>query len=96
MDISILQEYTIIPVVVGCLCTGYCLKHFTQFLNNAIPSMMAVLGIVLAILINLNNLGDIPSITLIAIQGALSGLASTGLHQMLKDFIERGGKDGSN
>lgn len=96
MDISILQEYTIIPVVVGCLCAGYCFKHYTQMLNDAIPAMMAVLGIVLAILINLNNLGDIPSITLIAIQGALSGLASTGLHQMLKDFIERGGKDGSN
>lgn len=89
IDISVLQDYMIIPVVVGCLVVGYCLKHFTQMLNSAIPSIMALLGAVLAILINLNNLTDIPTITFVVIQGALSGLASTGLHQLLQRFIEK-------
>lgn len=83
MDISFLTEY-MVPVIVGlCLCVGYIAKHWIADLDNRIiPTLCAVLGVVLAIWINWGNIT--PEVIL---SGLASGLASTGVHQAFKQLI---------
>jgi hypothetical protein len=85
MDISFVTEYAV-PIIVGiCLCIGYVIKNIitSEKVNKYIPLIMAVLGVVLNIWI---NMGFTPAILL---GGLISGLASTGLHQAFKNIIER-------
>lgn len=87
MDLRFLTEYYVPVVVVACLIVGYCIKHITwleRVSNQYIPTVLAVLGAVLACVAN-------SSISLnVLVYGAFSGLASTGLHQTFKEIIERG------
>ena len=78
----------IIPVIVGlCLIVGYLVKNFTGADNRFIPLIVTCLGIALAVWMNW------PAITPeVILGGAVSGLASTGMHQLLKQWIENGGK----
>ena len=55
----------------------------SEKVNKYIPLIMAVLGVVLNIWV---NMGFTPAILL---GGLISGLASTGLHQAFKNIIER-------
>jgi len=76
----------IVPVIVGlCLIVGYIVKNFTKADNKLIPALVTVLGVALAVWMNW------PTITPeIILGGAVSGLASTGMHQMFKQWIESG------
>jgi len=78
----------IIPVIVGlCLTVGYVIKNFTGADNRYIPAVVTVLGVALAVWMNW------PVVTPdIILGGAVSGLASTGMHQMFRQWIENGGK----
>ena len=78
----------IVPVIVGiCLIVGYLIKNFTGADNKFIPAVVAVLGVVLAVWMNW------PTVTPeVILGGAVSGLASTGMHQMFKQWIDNGGK----
>ena len=78
----------IVPVIVGiCLIVGYLFKNFTGADNRYIPLVVTVLGVALAVWMNW------PSITAeVILGGAVSGLASTGMHQLLKQWIDNGGK----
>ncbi len=78
----------IVPVIVGlCLIVGYIVKNFTGADNKLIPTLVTVLGVALAVWMNW------PAITPeIILGGAVSGLASTGMHQMFKQWIDNGGK----
>ena len=80
-----LNEF-MLPVVLGiCLCMGYVIKQWIKDVDNKyIPTICAVLGIFLATWIN----GWIitPQILL---SGAVSGLSSTGLHQVFKQYLEK-------
>ena len=77
----------IVPVIVGlCLIVGYIVKNFTGADNKLIPVLVTVLGVALAVWMNW------PAITPeIILGGAVSGLASTGMHQMFKQWIDNGG-----
>lgn len=77
MDISFLTEY-MVPVIVGlCLCVGYIVKHWVEDVDNKIiPTLCAVLGVLLAVWMHWGAIT--PEVIL---SGAVSGLASTGLHQ---------------
>lgn len=84
-DITFLVEYAV-PIIVGiCLCIGYVIKNIvtSEKVNKYIPLIMAVLGVVLNVWINMDFT---PAILL---GGLISGLASTGLHQAFKNIIER-------
>ena len=76
------------PVIVGiCLVVGYLFKNFTGADNRYIPLVVTVLGVALAVWMNW------PVITAeVILGGAVSGLASTGMHQLLKQWIDNGGK----
>ena len=79
-----LNEYMVGIVVVVCLCVGYILKHWVKDVDNKwIPTIVAVLGIVLAAW----NNGWAITINTVAI-GMVSGLASTGMYEMVTQWLE--------
>lgn len=75
------------PVIVGlCLVVGFLIKHVTSADNRFIPIVVTVLGVALSIWISW------PEITPeVILSGAVSGLASTGMHQLFKQWIDNGG-----
>lgn len=79
-----LNEY-MLPVVLGiCLCVGYIVKQWVSDIDNKyIPTIVAVIGVILSVWIS--NWNITPEIIL---SGLISGLSSTGLHQIFKQFIE--------
>ena len=84
MDFTILTEHFVLVVMVACLVVGYIIKHATflsKIPNNDIPVILAVIGAVL------NAVVSKPSVESV-VYGAVMGLASTGLHQGFKAFIE--------
>lgn len=84
MDFTMLTEYFVLVVMVACLVVGYIIKHAT-FLkwipNDDIPVILAVFGCLLNLLVSGLSIES-------AVYGALMGLASTGLHQAFKEFVE--------
>lgn len=90
MDLSFITENYVPVVLVACLVVGYCIKNIKWLdavSNEYIPSVLALLGAVLCCVANM-------SITLETIvYGALSGLASTGLHQAFKQIINKTKED---
>lgn len=74
-----------LPVVLGiCLCVGYIVKKWIKDVNNKfIPAIVSILGVFLSIWIS--NWQITPDIIL---GGLVSGLASTGFHQLFKQYIE--------
>jgi ascorbate-specific PTS system EIIC-type component UlaA len=78
----------IVPVIMGiCLVVGSLIKNFTGADNKYIPTIVTVLGVALAVWTNW------PAVTPeVILGGAVSGLASTGMHQLFKQWIENGGK----
>lgn len=84
MDISWITEHYIPIVLVICLCVGFVIKKWIPTDNKWIPTIMLVLGAVLGCIamqgITLESIG----------YGAVTGLASTGLHQVFKQLIEGG------
>ena len=87
-DLGFLTEF-MVPVIVGiCLFVDYVIKKWIKDVDNKwIPTVCAVLGVILAIW--MNGWSVSPSIIL---SGLFSGLASTGLHQLFKQYLEKGGK----
>ena len=84
MDITFLTDYLNLIVLGICLCVGYILKNsVTKLDNKYIPLIMGVLGIVLSVWVN----WDLTPPTLL--QGLFSGLASTGLHQLFTQLINK-------
>lgn len=84
MDFAILTEHFVLVVVVACLVVGYIIKHasFMKWLpNNDIPVVLAVIGAVLNVFVSGLSIES-------AIYGAVMGLASTGMHQLFKNWIE--------
>ena len=83
---GIFNDYLVLIVVGICLCVGYVIKHYipTDKVNKFIPLIMAVLGVVLNAWVN--GFAFTPDILL---GGLVSGLASTGMHQAFKAFIEK-------
>lgn len=82
MDLSFMQEYLVLLVVGICLCIGYVIKTSIQKVNNSyIPLIMAVLGVMLNVWLNMSFTPEV------LLGGLFSGLASTGLHQMFTRII---------
>ena len=71
-------------VLVGCLVAGGLMKKFLPTDNKFIPLAMVILGAIVYLLLEGFSVENI-------IIGAFTGAASTGLHQVFKQYIE--GKD---
>mgnify|MGYP001385363941 CR=1 FL=1 len=81
--INVLQNWTNLSIVGGSLIFGYILKNYIPLDNKHIPAVMAGLGIGLAFVLN-----GYVSFEVTVLGGALSGLASTGLHQVFHQYIK--------
>lgn len=83
MDFTALTEHFVLVVVVACLVVGYIVKTSLDFIpNKYIPTILAFLGAIFNAIV-----GGISVETIV--YGALMGLASTGMHQAFKQFIEK-------
>lgn len=85
MGIEFLTKYSA-PIVIGvCLCVGYVIKNLVQSsaINKYIPLIVSILGVVVNVWL---NLAFTPEVLL---GGLFSGLISTGMHQLLKNIINR-------
>lgn len=86
-----LNTYLIPEIVIGCLILGFILKHWVKDVDNKwIPTVVCVAGIGGALLMKWAAIPDFAAGMTVGIGGALSGLASTGLHQMFKQWIDNG------
>lgn len=84
MDFTILTEHFVLVVMVACLVMGYVIKHtsfFKRIPNDDIPVILAVIGAILNPIVSGMSVESV-------VYGALMGLASTGLHQGFKMFVE--------
>lgn len=80
---TIISDNFVLVVVVACLVLGYLLKHTFDFVpNKYIPAILAVVGAALNAVV-----GGVSVDTIVF--GAFMGLASTGLHQAFKNFVEK-------
>lgn len=82
---ELINEF-IIPVILGiCLCTGYVIKKWIKDIDNKyIPTILAFSGVILAAWIN--HWTVTPEVVL---SGLVSGLSSTGMHQLFTQYIEQ-------
>lgn len=88
MDLSFIPQMYMPIVLIACLICGYILKHWIRDMDNKwIPTILTILGGTLACVTK----WDI-DLTLV-VSGALTGLASTGMHQMFKQMIEASKND---
>lgn len=80
-----LNEY-MIPVVLGiCLVVGYIIKKWVNDVDNKyIPTIVTILGAFLAVWFN--GWSVTPEIIL---SGLVTGAASTGMHQLFTQFIDK-------
>lgn len=85
MDLNFISEMYVPVVMVACLVIGYCVKHISwldRIGNEYIPTILAVVGAILSCVaagvVSLN----------IVVAGAVTGLASTGLHQTFTQLID--------
>lgn len=84
MDFTVLTEHFVLVVVVACLAIGYMIKHasFMKWLpNDDIPVVLAFIGAGLNLVVSGLSIES-------AVYGLVMGLASTGLHQAFKRFVE--------
>lgn len=84
MEFNSLEKYFVVSVIVACLILGYLIKHtsiFKRIPNSDIPAIVAVVGALLNVLISGFDIENL-------IFGALMGLASTGMHQAFKQYVE--------
>ena len=84
MDFTSLTEYFVLVVIVACLVVGYIIKHatFLQWIkNDDIPIILAFIGAILNPIVSGISIESV-------VFGALMGLASTGLHQSFKNWLE--------
>ena len=83
MDLKFITENFVPVIVVACVLVGYIIKvtpPFAKLANNYIPLIVTVLGAILGFLTNGLTLETI-------VYGAVSGLASTGLHQLFAQVL---------
>ena len=83
MDLKFITENFVPVIVVACVLVRYIIKVtplFAKVANNYIPLIVTALGAILGVITN--------GLTLEAIvYGAVSGLASTGLHQVFTQLL---------
>ena len=76
------------PIILGiCLLVGYALKTaFEKFPNKLIPLAALCMGTFLSVLVNWTKGIDLGVI----LSGMISGLASTGMYEMLRNLLTFG------
>ena len=85
MDLTFLLEYINVINLGICLCIGFVIKQSITFIpNKFIPLIMLIIGTTIAILTNVTNIT-----AEIILSGMLSDLASTRLHELFKNLLNK-------
>lgn len=95
MDINFLLDYVNLVTLGICLCIGFALKYaklFDWLGNQYIPLSMLVLGTIINVVVNWPGIN-----AQVILGGMISGLASTGLYEMMRNLLDKDGKkEGEN
>ncbi len=86
MNLDFLLGYINLVTLGICLCVGFALKYarlFQRLGNQYIPLIMLILGTVVNVMINWPQAGS-----QVILGGMISGLASTGLYEMLRNMLK--------
>ncbi len=86
MNLNEISNYVNVVILGICLCVGYMLKNAvsTTKINRYIPLIMGFLGLILAIVSNINQMS-----LSVVLTGLMSGLASTGLYEAFRNLINK-------
>nr|WP_308743191.1 phage holin family protein [uncultured Anaerocolumna sp.] len=88
MDLNFLLDYVNVIVLGICLCLGYIIKQSLDFIpNKYIPVIMLTVGTLINTAMNLQNVN-----ATIILGGMISGLASTGLYEAMRNLLDKDGK----
>lgn len=88
IELGFLTEYINLVVLGICLCLGYVIKQSLDFIpNKYIPLIMLVAGTCTNIVMHLQNVN-----AAVILGGMISGLASTGLYEAMRNLIDKDGK----
>lgn len=88
MDISFLLEYINVVTLGICLCVGFVIKQSLTFINNKyIPLIMLCLGTIINVACNFSDIS-----AAIILEGMVSGLASTGLYEAMRNLMDKTAK----
>lgn len=82
MNIEYFESLIIPIIVVACFCVGYVVKKWLPTDDKYIPTIVAILGAALGFL--LSDKSTTLDIVTGTVAGCFSGLASTGVHQFIK------------
>lgn len=84
-SVTFLLPYIDLVTLGICLCVGFAMKQAFQWFNNRyIPLFMLILGTIIAIATHLSHID-----ATIILSGMISGLASTGFYEMLRNLINK-------
>ena len=87
MNIAELVQQSYVPVIVlFCLVIGYVIKKIEKIPDKYIPLIMLILGGISGVIVNGLSFTGVT-------YGMVSGVASTGFHQVFKQLIEGEDKD---
>lgn len=83
MDLGIFADYFSPIILIACLCVGYVIKGVigNEKVNRFIPLIVMVLGLILNVWFE--GMFTLP----IVVAGMVSGLASTGLYELVDTTI---------
>lgn len=81
-----IMDYYNFTIIAVCLVVGIVMKNFLPTDNKWIPLAVTIVGVLFGCWL-------LDGVTpLNVVKGAVSGMASTGLHQLFKQFIDGGNK----
>lgn len=84
MDLTFLSEFIVVITLSFCVGIGYIIKISLDFIpNKYIPLIMGVIGIIFNCFVS----KAIEPSTIVA--GLITGLASTGMYELFRNFIEK-------
>lgn len=84
MDLTFLNDFTVVITLAFCLGVGYIVKTSLTFIpNNYIPLIMGVIGVAFNCFVS----GMVDANVIVG--GLISGLSSTGMYELFRNFIEK-------
>lgn len=85
-DVTFLIQYIDLVTLGICLCVGFAMKQaFSWFNNKYIPLAMLLLGTMISVSAHIGSLDSS-----VVLSGMISGLASTGFYEMLRNLLDKG------
>lgn len=78
-----LSEYVEVSTMVFCLVIGYIYSQYPKLDNKHLPLIVALLGVLFNCWIKMEVT---PAIVVV---GMVSGLSSTGMHQLFKQYLDK-------